>query len=148
MKVKGQEVMWTSFKTLADWKQKAEQAKADNKPEPPKPNTAQDPAKSPHRPSNLFNAMVAPLAGVMIRHGSVAAFLDYMAFRFPLAAGERVLGSTSVCFDVREAASQPNLRPVQPECQHDEAENAGRDGKGTELRQAGQGRKLAREGLG
>lgn len=52
---------------LADWKQKAEQAKADKKPEPPKPNKAQDPAKSSHRPSNLFNAMIAPLAGYAIR---------------------------------------------------------------------------------
>ncbi|HEX2077383.1 MAG TPA: amino acid adenylation domain-containing protein, partial [Longimicrobium sp.] len=38
--------------------------------------------------------------GVMIRHGGVAAFLAWMRARFPLAPGERVLGSTSVSFDV------------------------------------------------
>jgi amino acid adenylation domain-containing protein len=41
--------------------------------------------------------------GVMIRHGSVAAFLAWMQRRFPIGAGERVLGSTSVCFDVHVA---------------------------------------------
>jgi sialate O-acetylesterase len=54
---------------LADWEQKAAQAKAENKPVPNKPQKAADPANSPHRPSNLFNAMVAPLAGYAIRGG-------------------------------------------------------------------------------
>jgi amino acid adenylation domain-containing protein len=41
--------------------------------------------------------------GVMVRHGSVAAFLAWMGERFPLAPGDRVLGATSVCFDVHLA---------------------------------------------
>ncbi|HLM67098.1 MAG TPA: amino acid adenylation domain-containing protein, partial [Longimicrobium sp.] len=41
--------------------------------------------------------------GVMIRHGSVASFLRWMHARFPLAPGERVVGSTSVSFDVSVA---------------------------------------------
>ncbi|HEX2207723.1 MAG TPA: amino acid adenylation domain-containing protein, partial [Longimicrobium sp.] len=41
--------------------------------------------------------------GVMIRHGGVATFLSWMAVRFPVAPGEKVLGSTSVCFDVHAA---------------------------------------------
>jgi amino acid adenylation domain-containing protein len=41
--------------------------------------------------------------GVMIRHGGVATFLSWMQARFPVAPGERVLGSTSVAFDVHVA---------------------------------------------
>ncbi|HEX2079919.1 MAG TPA: amino acid adenylation domain-containing protein, partial [Longimicrobium sp.] len=41
--------------------------------------------------------------GVMIRHGGVAAFLAWMRARFPLGEGEKVLGSTSICFDVHVA---------------------------------------------
>ncbi|HEX2081289.1 MAG TPA: amino acid adenylation domain-containing protein [Longimicrobium sp.] len=41
--------------------------------------------------------------GVMIRHGAVAAFTAWMREAFPLAEGERVLGSTSVSFDVHVA---------------------------------------------
>ncbi|HEU4452760.1 MAG TPA: amino acid adenylation domain-containing protein, partial [Longimicrobium sp.] len=41
--------------------------------------------------------------GVMIRHRSAAAFLAWMREAFPLAPGERVLGATSVSFDVHVA---------------------------------------------
>ncbi|HEU0300657.1 MAG TPA: amino acid adenylation domain-containing protein, partial [Longimicrobium sp.] len=41
--------------------------------------------------------------GVMIRHGGVGAYVAWMRQRFPLAPGEKVLGSTSVCFDVHVA---------------------------------------------
>jgi amino acid adenylation domain-containing protein len=41
--------------------------------------------------------------GVMIRHGGVGVFLSWMQGRFPVAPGERVLGSTSVAFDVHVA---------------------------------------------
>ncbi|MBW3569847.1 MAG: amino acid adenylation domain-containing protein, partial [Gemmatimonadetes bacterium] len=41
--------------------------------------------------------------GVMIRHGSVGAFVAWMRAAFPLAEGERVLGSTSISFDVHVA---------------------------------------------
>ncbi|MBW3571292.1 MAG: amino acid adenylation domain-containing protein, partial [Gemmatimonadetes bacterium] len=41
--------------------------------------------------------------GVMIRHGAVASFLRWMHGRFPMAPGERVVGSTSVSFDVSVA---------------------------------------------
>jgi len=54
---------------LADWEQQAAKAKAEKKPEPAKPQRPADPRKSPHRPSSLFNAMVAPIAGYGIRGG-------------------------------------------------------------------------------
>ncbi|HEU0300951.1 MAG TPA: amino acid adenylation domain-containing protein, partial [Longimicrobium sp.] len=38
--------------------------------------------------------------GVMVPHGGLAAYVDWMRRRFPLAEGDRVLASTSVCFDV------------------------------------------------
>jgi amino acid adenylation domain-containing protein len=38
--------------------------------------------------------------GVMIRHGGVAATVRWLHARFPLRAGERVVGSTSISFDV------------------------------------------------
>ena len=41
--------------------------------------------------------------GVMIRHGGVATLLSWMQARFPIAPAERVLGSTSVGFDVHVA---------------------------------------------
>jgi pristinamycin I synthase-3/4 len=41
--------------------------------------------------------------GVMIRHASAAAFLGWMKTEFPLLPGERVLGATSVSFDVHVA---------------------------------------------
>jgi len=52
---------------LADWKAAVEKAKSENKPAPREPQRAQHPRKSSHRPSNLFNAMIAPLAGYGIR---------------------------------------------------------------------------------
>ncbi|HVH11403.1 MAG TPA: condensation domain-containing protein, partial [Longimicrobium sp.] len=39
----------------------------------------------------------------MIRHGGIATLLSWMQEVFPIAVGERVLGSTSVCFDVHAA---------------------------------------------
>jgi amino acid adenylation domain-containing protein/non-ribosomal peptide synthase protein (TIGR01720 family) len=41
--------------------------------------------------------------GVMVRHSSAAAFLAWMRETFPLAPGSRVLGATSVSFDVHVA---------------------------------------------
>ncbi|HEX8390772.1 MAG TPA: amino acid adenylation domain-containing protein, partial [Longimicrobium sp.] len=41
--------------------------------------------------------------GVMIRHGGVASFLSAMQALLPLAPGERVLGATSLSFDVSVA---------------------------------------------
>jgi amino acid adenylation domain-containing protein len=41
--------------------------------------------------------------GVMVRHGAAAAFLAWMREAFPLAPGARVLGATSVSFDVHAA---------------------------------------------
>ncbi|HEU4454419.1 MAG TPA: amino acid adenylation domain-containing protein, partial [Longimicrobium sp.] len=41
--------------------------------------------------------------GVMVRHASAAAFLAWMRETFPLAPGARVLGATSVSFDVHVA---------------------------------------------
>ncbi|MDB4950211.1 MAG: hypothetical protein JWM27_2860 [Gemmatimonadetes bacterium] len=41
--------------------------------------------------------------GVMVRHAAAAAFLAWMREEFPLAPGDRVLGATSVSFDVHAA---------------------------------------------
>ncbi|HEX6909216.1 MAG TPA: condensation domain-containing protein, partial [Longimicrobium sp.] len=41
--------------------------------------------------------------GVMIRHGGVASLLSWLERRFPLAPGDRVLGGTSIAFDVHVA---------------------------------------------
>ncbi|HEX2077990.1 MAG TPA: amino acid adenylation domain-containing protein [Longimicrobium sp.] len=38
--------------------------------------------------------------GVMVPHGGLAAYVDWMRRRFPVAEGERVLAATSACFDV------------------------------------------------
>ena len=41
--------------------------------------------------------------GVMVRHGSIAAFTAWMRETFPLAPEDRVLGATSAAFDVHVA---------------------------------------------
>ncbi len=55
---------------LAKWQDDAAKAKAEGKKAPRKPRLQQDPQKSPHHPSTLFNAMVAPLTPFAIR-GSI-----------------------------------------------------------------------------
>ncbi len=55
---------------LAKWQDAAAKAKAEGKKAPRKPRLQQDPRKSPHHPSTLFNAMVAPLTPFAIR-GSI-----------------------------------------------------------------------------
>jgi sialate O-acetylesterase len=52
---------------LAKWKERAEKARADGKRPPRKPRPPQDPTLSPHRPSNLYNGMIAPLLPMRIR---------------------------------------------------------------------------------
>ncbi|MGE0374037.1 MAG: sialate O-acetylesterase [Planctomycetaceae bacterium] len=52
---------------LAKWEDEAAKAKADGKPAPRKPQLQEDPRRSPHHPSTLFNAMVAPLTPFAIR---------------------------------------------------------------------------------
>ena len=54
-------------KALANWKERAAQAKADGKPAPRRPQKQGDPRLDRHHPSNLYNAMVAPIAGFGIR---------------------------------------------------------------------------------
>lgn len=54
---------------LADWEKKAAEAKAAGVQPPRKPRKRGDPKGSSHRPSNLYNAMVAPLARYAIRGG-------------------------------------------------------------------------------
>jgi sialate O-acetylesterase len=54
---------------LAEWEKQAAAAKAAGKDAPRKPQKVADPRASSHYPSNLFNAMVAPLAGYAIRGG-------------------------------------------------------------------------------
>lgn len=52
-------------KTLEDWKQKAEQAKAEGKEAPRRPNPPLGP-DNPWRPAGLYNAMIAPLIPLAI----------------------------------------------------------------------------------
>ncbi|MFO8014382.1 MAG: sialate O-acetylesterase [Phycisphaerae bacterium] len=52
---------------LAKWKERAEKARAEGKRPPRKPRPPQDPTLSPHRPSNLFNGMIAPLLPMRLR---------------------------------------------------------------------------------
>ncbi|QOV87661.1 sialate O-acetylesterase [Humisphaera borealis] len=48
-------------KLMADWKAKADEAKAAKKPVPQQPRPPQDPATSPHSPATLYNGMISPL---------------------------------------------------------------------------------------
>ena len=48
-------------KKMAAWKAAAEKAKAEGKQAPAKPRPLYPPLESPHYPSNLYNAMIAPL---------------------------------------------------------------------------------------
>lgn len=52
---------------LAKWQDAAAKAKAEGKAVPRKPQPPQNPRRSPHHPSTLFNAMVAPLTPFAIR---------------------------------------------------------------------------------
>jgi sialate O-acetylesterase len=52
--------------TVPAWEKAAEQAKAEGKEAPRKPNPPAD-AASPHRPANLYNAMIHPLIDFAIR---------------------------------------------------------------------------------
>lgn len=52
---------------LAKWEAAAAAAKADGKPVPQKPRPPQDPKTSPHKPSVLYNGMVAPLVPYAIK---------------------------------------------------------------------------------
>jgi sialate O-acetylesterase len=54
-------------KRLAEWQQKVEQAKAAGERLPAKPRLADNPRFSPHRPANLYNGMIAPLAPYALR---------------------------------------------------------------------------------
>ena len=72
------------------------------------------PPRVPVDPENLAHVIYTSGStgrpkGVMIRHGSVAALLRWMHGRFPLAPGERVLGATSVSFDVSVAEIHSTL---------------------------------------
>lgn len=52
---------------LAKWEDDSAKARADGRGAPRKPQPPQDPRRSPHHPSTLFNAMVAPLTPYAIR---------------------------------------------------------------------------------
>lgn len=52
---------------LAKWNEQAKAAREDGKQPPRRPQEPSDPRLSPHHPSNLYNAMVAPLAPFAIR---------------------------------------------------------------------------------
>lgn len=54
-------------KQLVVWKEQAEKAKAEGKPEPRKPGPPQSPATNPNFPANLYNAMIAPLLPLSIK---------------------------------------------------------------------------------
>lgn len=52
---------------MEKWKDDAAKAKEAGKPEPRKPQLATNPVQSPHAPSSLYNAMLAPLAPFSFR---------------------------------------------------------------------------------
>jgi len=54
-------------KQLAAWEEAVKKAKEAGKDRPRKPQAPADPKTSPHRPANLFNGMIAPLAPYAIR---------------------------------------------------------------------------------
>ncbi len=54
-------------KQLAAWQERAKKAKAAGKRPPRKPRKASDQRLSPHRPGNLYNGMITPLAPYAIR---------------------------------------------------------------------------------
>src|SRR5579871_6376766 len=54
-------------KQLAEWKDRAEKAKAEGKTAPRAPQRPSDPREQPHHPAVLFNGMIAPLIPYAIR---------------------------------------------------------------------------------
>jgi len=52
---------------LAEWERAVEQARAEGKPEPKKPDFPQDPRRNLWKPSGLFNAMIAPIVPYAIQ---------------------------------------------------------------------------------
>ena len=54
---------------LAQWQERVKKAKAAGKPIPRRPGAPADPRMSAHRPANLYNGMIAPLAPLAIRGG-------------------------------------------------------------------------------
>lgn len=52
---------------LEKWQAASEKAKAEGKPQPRRPSLQSDPRLSQHHPSNLYNAMVAPLVPYAIK---------------------------------------------------------------------------------
>ncbi len=54
-------------KRLAEWPNKVKQAKAAGRRPPRRPRAPVDPRLSSHRPANLYNGMIAPLAGYALR---------------------------------------------------------------------------------
>jgi len=54
-------------KQLDQWREKVEEAKTAGREPPRKPRPPDDPRLSPHRPANLYNGMIAPLAPYALR---------------------------------------------------------------------------------
>lgn len=54
-------------KLLADWEKASSEAKTNGAPAPRKPAPPRDPATNAQRPSNLYNAMIAPIIPYAIR---------------------------------------------------------------------------------
>jgi sialate O-acetylesterase len=54
-------------KQLAAWKEKAKAAEESGEKPPRRPRALGDPRVNPHRPANLFNGMIAPLAPYALR---------------------------------------------------------------------------------
>ncbi len=52
---------------LAAWEDQVAAARAEGRPEPGRPQMAQDPTQHPHHPSVLYNAMIAPIVPFAIR---------------------------------------------------------------------------------
>jgi sialate O-acetylesterase len=54
-------------KTLANWRDAAEKAKAEGKPVPPRPKSPDDAMHGNHRPANIYNGVLKPTIGYGLR---------------------------------------------------------------------------------
>lgn len=109
-------------KQLAAWEIKAKAARAAKKRPPRKPRMGGNPRMSTHRPGNLYNGMIAPLAGygiagaIWYQGESNASRYDPklygMQLEMMIANWRRVWGQGDFAF---EWVQLPNFRTVQSE---------------------------------
>jgi len=107
-------------KQLAAWQERAKKAKADGKRAPRRPRKAGDPRMNSHRPANLYNGMIAPLAPYGLRGaiwyqgesnaGRYSAELYGMQLAMMISNWRRLWGQGDFAF---EWVQLPNFRTQQ-----------------------------------